>query len=83
VQNNQKGLTVGLIGLVLVCLCAGAVVLAFGGLAVFNIRRAQSQVTPRAEVTLVATATPLPAAPSSTGLQEIPTVETPALASPT
>ena len=82
-QNNQKWLTVGLIGLVLVCLCAGAVVLAFGGLAVFNIRRVQSQVTPRAEVTLVATATPLPAAPSSTGPQETPTVETPALVSPT
>lgn len=82
-QNNQKWIAFGIIGLVLVCLCAGMVVLALGGLAVFNIRQAQSRVTPLAEVTRIAPATPLPPEPSFAPPQAVPTAEASVWASPT
>ncbi len=54
-NNNEKWIIAGVVGVVVLCLCLGISCIGLGGLAWFGIERTVSQITPGAFITQVAT----------------------------
>lgn len=81
-RNNKKWIIAGLIGFLLVCMCAGVAVIGLGGAALFGIHRVQVSVTPQVLVTLISPKIPLPAETTATGMPATPVAPTPVAPTP-